>query len=288
MAAVARALSARPAAGADTWHGALACAFRREGGGTRLTRRDARMPLALQRPFYPEGAAVCHTLLLHPPGGLAGGDALDIDVDVGARAHVLLSTPAAAKVYRSDGRVARQSVRLRAGAGACIEWLPQESIVFDGARLRQTVHVQLAPDALWLGWDVTRFGRSARGERFARGYWYSAIEVWRGRAPLWIDRVRVDGGGRVLDDTFGLGGSPVLGVFCLVADGIDEALVEAARAVPVPAHGEGGVTRLPHALVCRYRGPSSAAARAWFVGVWDRVRHARLGRPACAPRIWNT
>ncbi|HEY8552984.1 MAG TPA: urease accessory protein UreD [Burkholderiales bacterium] len=271
------------------WHGRLDLAFVRRGHRTVLERRTVRMPLALQRPFYPEGPAVCHVLVLHPPGGMVGGDRLDIALDAEAGAQAMVTTPSAAKWYRGLA-TARQTVRLRLASDSRIEWLPQETIVYAGAEVRQELRVELAPGAVWLGWDITRFGRTARGETYAHGTWRTCTEVWRADEPLWIDRQRLDGGGRALQGAFGLGGNPVLGTFAWVGKRVSAELVQAARdrwaAVGQP--GDAGVTRLPEGLLCRYRGASSAAARAWFIEVWRLVR-AHDGRtPAVPARIWST
>ncbi|MFL6711521.1 MAG: urease accessory protein UreD [Sulfurifustis sp.] len=271
------------------WHGRLALGFVRDGERTVVERRDVCMPLAMQRPFYPEGARVAHVLALHPPGGMVGGDRLDIALDVQPGAEALVSTPAAAKWYRGVARAAQQ-VRHRVAENGRLEWLPQETIVFDGADVEQNLRVELEAGATWFGWDITRFGRSARGERFSAGTWRMATEVWRDGAPLWVDRQRLEGGSRLLSSRFGLADAPVVGTAAWIGRVATAALVDAARAAWDDARleGEGGVTRLEEGMLCRYRGPSSAAARSWFIAVWELLRMYDRNRPACAPRIWST
>src|SRR5262245_5204087 len=116
------------------WHAAIDLGFEATGGTTHLARRAHRGPLVVQRPFRPEGPAVCHVYLLHPPGGLVGGDGLVVDVGVDAGAHALVTTPAASKVYRTNGEEVRQTQRLRVAGRGALEWLPQEAILYDGAR----------------------------------------------------------------------------------------------------------------------------------------------------------
>ena len=280
----------RPEAQADTWCGELRLVFERQGQATRLSASRAQIPLAIQRPFYPEGPELCHVVLLHPPGGMVGGDQLDIALELKTGAQVLLTTPAAGKWYRSAHREALQQVHARLADGAHLEWLPQEAIVFDGARVRQSLHVELAPGATWLGWDITRFGRSARNERFLAGEWRNFTEVWRAGQPLWIDRQQLSGGSRLLDSAYGLAGQPVVGSLAWVGQPVSLAVIEAARAAwqASPRLGEAGVTRLTQGLLCRYRGPSSAEGRQWFSVVWDVLRQTFRARAACSPRIWNT
>lgn len=281
--------SDRRAADPAAWHGRIDLAFSRANERTVVERRRVQMPLAVQRPFYPEGPRVCHALVLHPPGGMVGGDRLDITLEMSEHAEACVGTPAAGKWYRG-GAAATQTVLHRLGAGARLEWLPQETIVFDGARVRQEARVELAPESAWLGWDITRFGRTARGEVFESGSWRMHTEVWRGRAPLWIDRQRLDGGSRLLRSGYGLAGAPVIGTFAWVGKAATPALVDAARAAwEAGDHiGESGVTRLAEGLLCRYRGSSSADARAWFAAVWNLVRAYDGRGVASTPRIWTT
>ena len=121
----------------------------------------------MQKPLYPEGDAVCHAIIIHPPGGVVGGDQLAIDATVGEGAHALLTSPGAAKWYRANGHVSGQHIVLRAGSGAAIEWLPQETIFFDQACVRLRHEVELAPDASYIGCDIVCLGRSASGEVFS-------------------------------------------------------------------------------------------------------------------------
>lgn len=247
------------------------------------------MPLALQRAFYPEGDAVCHVLMLHPPGGMVGGDQLDIALTLGAQARALVTTPSAARWYRATTPAA-QRVTVRVAAGAQLEWLPLETIVFDGAIASQHLQAELEPGARLAAWEVVRFGRSAHGERFTRGRWRTAMDVTRAGRPLWIDRQQLAGGSTLMRSAYGLAGQPVAGTFAWLGDAAPDALIEAARvawrdgAYP----GEAGVTRLAEGLLCRYRGPSSAAARAWFTQVWDLLRRHAWAAPAMIPRIWST
>jgi len=221
---------------------------------------------------------------------MVGGDRLEVNLELRTGSEVLVTTPAAGKWYRSANREASQHVHTRLDEGAHLEWLPQESIVFDGARVRQSLRVELAADATWLGWDITRFGRSARNERFRHGEWRNFTEVWRAGQPLWIDRQRLCGGSRLLDSAHGLAGQPVVGSLAWVGQPVSPAAIEAARAAwqAQPRQGEAGVTRLTQGLLCRYRGPSSAEARQWFTSVWEVLRQTYRARAACPPRIWST
>ncbi len=271
----------------DGWHGELRLEFDVRAGKTAIARQFARAPLKVQRPFYPEGAAVCHCPILHTAGGVVGGDRLDITVCLRPGARALLTTAAAGKIYRSNGREAQQWVSISLAAGACLEWLPQETILFDGARYRQQVRVDLAPDASWLGWDIARFGRTARGEVFVQGKARSWLEVWQDGQPLWIDRQCI-AANRDRDRGNGLGGYPVVGSLVWIGQPVGTAEIAMLRdgMAAVSPHGEAGITRLERGLSCRYRGHSSSAARLWFTEVWRSLRDRNAQPLVQVPRLW--
>lgn len=269
------------------WQARIALGYRALDGRTVLARREHSGPLRVQKPLYPEGDAVCHTLLLHPPGGIAGGDALQVELDAGPGTHALITTPGATKWYRSAGPLARSDLHLRVGAGAVVEWLPQDAIVFDGARARASNHIDLTSDSRFIGMDLWCLGRTASGERFERGALALDSRITRDGRTLWLEQARLAAGAPLLASAAGLAGAPVFGT--LVAAGIDAdaELLAACRALPAPS-GDTGVTRLPGVLLARYRGDCTQAARAWFVHLWALIRPAMTGRPAQTPRIWNT
>lgn len=255
-------------------------------------------PLKVQRPFYPEGEQVCHSVMLHTAGGMVGGDRLSIDLHLHPDTKALLTTAAAAKVYRSQAAPeqdteTRQTISIQVDAGACLEWLPQETIVFNGAIYRQNLRVELAPTATWLGWEMTRLGRSARGEKFLQGNWRSHTEIWRQGKPLWIDPQSMMGDPICWDSPHDLAGQPVVASFALVGQPISSELVAKARLLwenrPSSASttAEVGVTRLIEGLLCRYRGPATSEARTWFIAVWHLLRSSLWHRPACPPRVWT-
>ncbi len=187
------------------WAGKPRCSsgFAAENGATRLARRAHRGPLVVQRPFVPEGPGVCHVYLLHPPGGLVGGDELAIDVDVDADAHALVTTPAAGKVYRTNGAPVRQTQRLRVADGGTLEWMPQEAILYDGARATLETRVDLGRNARFFGIDAVCFGLPARA-RAVRARLLPADVRAPSRRPAAADRARpVRRAGRGRDGALG-------------------------------------------------------------------------------------
>jgi len=269
------------------WRARLDLGYRRDGERTVLTTRAHLGPLVVQKSLYPEGGAVCQNVIIHPPGGIVGGDTLAINVDVGPRAHAQLTTPGAARCYRSSGAFAQQHISLRAARGATLEWLPQETIVFDASKIELELAIDLVDDARFLGWDVVCLGRSAAGERFDRGELRQRLALTRDGIPTFAERVVLHGGAPLLTSPVGLQGNPVFGTFLAAAPIVTHAMLESCRQV-LPMAGEGAVTRLPGVLIARYRGASAAAARHYFVELWRKLRPALALRTAVPPRIWAT
>jgi urease accessory protein len=275
------------AASATHWRARLDLGFDRDGGRTRLARRSHEGPLVVQKPLYPEGDAVCQCIVVHPPGGIAGGDHLRLSVDVAPGARVQLTTPGAAKWYRADGRPSAQRIEFSLAEGAVLEWLPQSTILFDGIDARSDVRVRLAHDSVYIAFDVVCLGRTASSERFVQGTWRQRIDIERADALIWSERALLRGGDPLLSALAGLNAAPVFGTFAAMAANIPDELIAALRAT-APSRGDGAVTRLPHAVVGRYRGDSTEAAHAYFTALWTIARPVLTGRAAVAPRIWST
>ena len=269
------------------WHAALSLAYARRGERSVLVRRSHVGPLVVQRPLYPEGDAVCHTILVHPPAGIAGGDSLQVTVRVEDGAHALLTTPGAGKWYRSAGAPGSLVQRIAVAAGGVCEWLPQESIVQDGALGELATEVSLQGDACFIGSEMLCFGRTASGERFGRGEMAMRTRIERDDRPLWLERGVLRGGDALLGAAVGLQGQPVSGSFVVASPRCNADLLAAWRDI-VPAAGEGGVTLLPGLLMARWLGPACEPGREWFARLWASVRPAVAGRAAQTPRIWNT
>lgn len=271
------------------WRAELALQFARRGAATRLTQRQHVGPLRVQKALYPEGDAVCHAIVLHPPAGIAGGDELQINVAVEAHAHALLTTPGAGKWYRSAAPRAQQVVQLDVAAGAKLEWLPQETIFFKGCRAQINHRVHLNESARYLGWDVWCMGRAASGEHFDSGELRVATEISLADQVLWVEQACLSGGTNLFSSPTGLAGRSVCGTLLAAGAAIAPELLLACRTLmPREVDALHGITVLPHLLVARYLGDSSEAARAWFVELWRLLRPALMGHEAQPPRIWST
>jgi urease accessory protein len=261
------------------WHARLGLEFELQNQKTVLSGKRFEGPLAVQKPLYPEGGQVCHAIVLHPPAGIAGGDELEIEVGCAAGASALLTTPGAGKWYRTAGPWARQ--RLRFSVEGTLEWLPRETIVFDGAAASLECEVELAKGAKYLGWEVLCLGRTGSGERFGRGEIRIDTKIAREGRLVWYERGSIAGGGTLMGSPAGLAGSSVLGTLVATLDAPDKALVAKCREL-------AAVTCLPGLLIARYLGDSSEQAMNAFTRLWTYLRPAVCGRDAVAPRIWRT
>lgn len=269
------------------WRARLDLAFERRGERTVLARREHEGPLVVQKALYPEGDGVCHAIVVHPPAGVAGGDAIGLSLHAGENAAVLVTTPGAAKWYRSPGPHASQNVFLRAASGSAIEWLPQENIVFDGARAAIAWQADIAADAQLIAWDIFCLGRTGSGERFEQGECRMETRVVRDGRLAFVERARLHPGEADMMCAAGLSGEPVFGTMVVAAPLVEAVALEPLRAMAA-REGSVAVTRMAGLLVARYRGRSSEAARHYFTSLWTLLREPLLARAAVTPRIWAT
>ena len=270
------------------WQAQLTLGFALHGSVSRLVERRHSGPLRVQKPLYPEGEAVCHAIIVHPPGGVVGGDQLQVDAAVGDGAHAVLTSPGAAKWYRANGHVSGQRVALRAGAGASIEWLPQESIFFDQACVRLRHEVELAADASYIGLDIVCLGRSASGESFRTGSIAQHTQIHRGGKLLWWEQGVLAAGGPLMKSALGMAGQTVCATLIAVGAPVPAQVLAALRGIAVPDGAQFGATQMKAVLVVRLLCSDSEAARRVMLAAWQLVRPALLGRAAVIPRIWNT
>ena len=273
------------------WHAQLQLDYTREGDRT-VARFAHEGPLRILQSLYPEGDAVCHNVLMHPPGGLVGGDTLEVAVHGSAGSHGLVTTPGASRFYRSEGEVAQQDVRLRLAPGARLEWLPLEAIYYPGCRAANRLVMDLAPDSELLGWDVAAFGLPQAAQPFHAGSVVQHLEL----QGAWLERGRIAADdAHLMDGPLGLAGHRCLASL-FFATGNDvprarrESLLDAARAV-IEAHPLartcGATAPGPRVIVVRVLAPLVEPAlqllkqvrRAWRPLVW--------GIDAADPRGWN-
>jgi urease accessory protein len=268
----------------QAWQASLRLRFEDDAGTTRLVERAHSGPLRVQKPLYPEGPRICHAIMIHPPGGVVGGDRLAVAVNAGPASHALLTSPGAAKWYRANGKLSMQDVRIAAGPGAAVEWMPQESIFFNDARVQLAHQVDLAADASYIGSEILCFGRRASGEGFDSGAITQRTHIRRGGKLLWWEQGTLSGDGPSMHSVFGLGGASVCATLIGVGKPLPAPLLAAMRALD-PALA---VSQVKSVLVARYLSADSELARRVITGAWQLLRPHLLGCAAPVPRIWNT
>jgi urease accessory protein len=266
------------------WQARLELGFRSTAAKTILAQRYRHGPLSVQRAFYPE-ADLCHVYLLHPPGGVVGGDRLDIQVDVAENANALITTPGAGKFYRSCGPTAYQTQHLKISGGS-LEWFPQENILFPGAEATLSTEVRLDDQARFIGWEINCLGRPVIKEGFDQGKALFKFALWRDGQPLLIERMLINSESG-LKHSAGLRGHPVSGLLCATL--ADTSVIDRIR--QNIGNTEGcwlGMTHTDALLIARYLGHSTEQAKVLFKRIWQYLRPTVLNRPACDPRVWRT
>ena len=274
------------------WRARLELRYRAEAGKTVVHDRHTG-PLRVLQSLYPEAPAVCHNVLVHPPGGIVGGDVLELDVELAASTHALITTPGAARFYRSAGELAQQSTVARVADGARLEWLPLETICHRDTRAENRMRFELARGAEMIGWDLLALGLPASGEAFDSGSFTQRIEL----PGVWLERGVIDGGDtRLLDSPLGWAGQRVMATLWLaggspLAAARRDALLDAAREACAahPLQRSAGSTA-PHAelVLLRVLAPRVEPAMNLLVAVWRRWRELAWGLAPCAPRVWRT
>lgn len=262
------------------WQASLALQFRHTPEKTILHSARHVGPLTVQRPFYPEDET-CHLYLLHPPGGIVGGDTLDISVELAANSHALITMPGASKFYRSSGAQALLNQRFFMAENATLEWLPQDTIFFPGAnaRLRSVFH--LHPSSSLLAWELLCLGRPVIGETFSHGTLDSRLEVWLDDQPLLVERQHLADG-----DLTPVAEHPWIGtLLCYPAN---DALLDGVRERLTPLENFAGATLTDGLLSVRFLSHDNLICQQAMRDIWQYLRPFVTAKAPHAPRIWQT
>lgn len=275
------------------WLGRLELGYGRQGKRTVPIHRRHLGPLRVQKHFEPE-PGLCEHILVHPPGGIAGGDRLQIALSVGPDSHVRLTTPGATKWYRGAGRRAEQAITATVAAGASLELLPHEHVVFDEADASSSLSIDLASGARFIGWDLVALGRRAGDIPFVSGTWRSSLALTIAGRKAFDDRLVLAADSPLRGSPLGLAGNDAMGTALFVGFTSEIELISidtlraATQNLPGLSGMSTGLTQLPGLLVARAIAPTTDPIFRWFSHLWQRLAPTLLGRPARPPRIWST
>jgi urease accessory protein len=243
-------------------------------------------PVRVLFPKQPPGDLLV-AALVNVGGGLVAGDRASVTVRVGEGAAALVTSQAAEKVYRSTGADCRVDTRLEVGPGGWLEWCPQETILFERARLRRSLTLDLAEGARAMLGEMLVLGRLASGERSSEGFLYDRIEVRHGGALAWLDSLRLDGRyAGLLDARAGLNGARAVATFVHAAPDAASRL-DFAREHLVAEGVRAGATAVNGLLVVRWLAVEALALRRAFTLFWARFRQEAAGLPPTLPRLWH-
>lgn len=274
-----------------TWHASLQLDYTCESNRS-VARYLHQGPLRILQSLYPEGDAICHNVLVHPPSGLVGGDTLDMQVSVGPGAHGLVTTPGATRFYRSEAGLATQQVKAHVAAGGRLEWLPLEAIAYNGCDALNRAVFDLAPGAEMMAWDITALGLPAADLPFEQGQFRQHIEV----AGAWLERGTLNAEDtRLMNSPLGMAGQRCMAslVFAsgsaLAPERTDRALALARECIEASTLrlSAGATSPHPQIMVLRVLSPVTEPAVQLLREVWAAWRQEMWGLSGTLPRLWN-
>ncbi|MGH8811394.1 MAG: urease accessory protein UreD [Advenella sp.] len=279
----------------EGWAATLALAFScQPSGRSALTHNAHTGPLLVQKSLYPEGPAICHATILHPPSGIAGGDELSIVAKVHENAHAVLTTPGATRWYKANGRTATQSIELHIAQNAKLDWLPLENLLFEQAQARNTSVIRLAAGARGIGWDCYQLGSVA-----TQGYWHEgtlAIDstLYYDGQLVWTEAGLVDAGQSLRQSSAGLANFPVMATVWSIGPIIAaEQMEHMTASLPWTENLRAGVSQIQldsssSLVLVRLLGTRTEQIRQLMVDCWLHLRPLHLGVPATPLRLWLT
>jgi urease accessory protein len=274
-----------------TWHARLQLDYALESGRS-VARYQHDGPLRILQSLYPEGDAVCHNVLVHPPGGLVGGDTLDMHVNVGAGAHGLVTTPGATRFYRSLQGLATQQVHAQVAEGARLEWLPLEAIAYNACDALNRATFELAPGAEMMSWDITALGLPAANLPFEQGTFRQHMEI----PGVWLERGTIAAqDDRLMNSPLGLAGQRCMATLvfaagsAMAAERSERALAcarDLLEASPLRLSA-GATSPHPQVIVLRVLSPVTEPALQLLRQVWAAWRQEMWALQGTVPRLWN-
>ena len=270
------------------WIANLHLDFVEVDGKTVFKQNIHQGPLQVQKIFYPEANGTGHVYILHPPGGVVGGDSFDVNINLNSDAKALITTPAAGKFYRSAGPIAYQKQTLEVANHGVLEWFPSENIFFPGAKVKLETRIKLFKESHFIGWDILCLGRPSIGETFDNGQLTQRLEIFMDGRLIRLEKLIIKENDLMLNAKWGLRGKPVVGtLFCLTSR---TDLVDLLRDSIESLDGDNllSVTLVDNVILCRYLGNSVEQVKQKFIKVWQVLRMSLRGYESVIPRIWST
>jgi len=276
------------------WYAKLELGFQAQTERTILAHRRHFGPVRVQKMLWPEKTGICHAIIVHPPAGIAGGDHLTFEISVDDAAHALVTTPGAGKWYRTNGKQAYQHIHISVKHNAVFEWLPQETMLFDGANAHSETLIQLDQTASFIGWDMLVIGRQARDEKFQSGAYHSHFKLWRNQQLLVADTLSFKGNDRWLSSCLGMNNHAVMGSLWAVppekfrANIYLEAHIDLIRELMMRMDMPVRLTLLGDVINARFLGDDVRHCHDAFAAIRARLRRYWFDLDEAFPRIWRT
>ncbi len=271
-----------------SWKATLDLSFSERNNKTILTGKKHSGPLMVQKPFYPESNGCCHVYLIHPPGGIVGGDTLNLNAQLNDNSHALITTPAATKFYRSTGIQASQNQTITLETNAILEWLPQETIYFNDTNAASTTRINLNSNNRFFVWEIQCLGLPAQKEYFVSGQCRQKLEIWRDNKPALLETNRLIGGDSLLDADWGLQSYKSVGTF-VTSDAHNKINRDTIKNIIKNYEGlSASFTSFNGFFIIRAMSAYAEKIKDFFIAAWEVLRPQILQLESSAPRIWHT
>ena len=271
-----------------SWEASLSLSFVERKGKTLLTSKKHSGPLMVQKPFYPESNGCCHIYLIHPPGGIVGGDNINLTASLAENSHALITTPGATKFYRSVGPVATQKQSIYLEDNASLEWLPQETVYFNAANAQARTTIHLKENNRFFAWEIQCLGLPAQKEFFTEGKCMQRLEIWRHNTPILLETNRLNGGDDVLNADWGLQEYKALGTF-VISDDLNQVNHDKImHYINQYKHLVASCTSIGNVFIVRAMSLFAEYIKQLFSTLWHALRPQILNIESSPPRIWHT
>ncbi|MAL01382.1 MAG: urease accessory protein [Alcaligenaceae bacterium] len=279
----------------QNWHARLELEFTSgHAGKTVLSNKRHEGPLLVQKVLYPEGVNTCHAAILHPPSGIAGGDQLNINVQVQENAHAVINTPGATRWYKANGQASTQSVVLNVNENARLDWLPQENIIFEDANATAQTTITLSSGARTVGWEIVQLGSVCTDGHWRSGQVNVDLRLTLDGRLLWVDTGQLTAIHPLRECQSGLAHFPVTATLWAFGPKLAEEICEEISLL-LPWHDtlRAGFTQIPtnnnQALgLIRVLGRHAQDVRELLIAQWALLRPLVLGVSSKPVRLWAT